>query len=157
LVRRRPGLLLAYANVDQLRGRLGSTAERLQAATTLLDLADPERPPPEEAAGLRAQADDLTALIHLYRGDGAGAVEEARRALPHASDRRSFLGGDVRMLIGLGLHLLGQHAEALRFLGQDADADAAGESSPREMYALALIHLAAGDHTATRYWAARLL
>lgn len=155
LVHERPGLLLAHAWMDNLRGRLASMEERLQAATALLDAASQGSDSLAEDAKLRAQADDLTALICLYRGDGASVVEAAQRASPQLRDPQSFLGGSARMLIGLGLHQAGRNAEALRFLG--GDADATSEPSPREMYALALIHLTDGDHLAARRWAARLL
>lgn len=155
LVQRRPGLLLAYANVDHWRGRVGSMGERLRAATALLDAAEPARS--SEASALRAQVDDLTALICFYRGDGAGVVEAAGRALPYFPDRESFLGGSTRMMFGLGLHQQGHHAEALRFLGAGAKDAATQTPTPREMYTLALIHLMAGELLAAQRWAARLL
>ena len=79
LTERRPGLLLAHSIVDHQRGRLASMVERHRAAVALLDAADPALPP-AKAAELRAQADGMTALVSLYRGDGAGAVAAARRA-----------------------------------------------------------------------------
>jgi LuxR family maltose regulon positive regulatory protein len=155
LVRRRPGLLLAYANVDHWRGRLVSTGERLRAAIALLDAAGPTRS--QEESALRAQADDLTALICFYEGDGAGVVEAARRALPHFPDRESFLGGSTRMMIGLGLHQQGDHAGALRILGAGTEGDATHTPTPRDMYTLAVIHLMAGELQAAQWWAELLL
>jgi ATP/maltotriose-dependent transcriptional regulator MalT len=151
LVRRRPGLLLAYAWVENMRARPAALAERLRAATALLDgAADAETAGP----ALRAQVYVLTALASMFRDDGAAAEAPARAALPLAPDRQSYLGGTARSLVGGCLYRRGRDDEALRFLGAGGD-DAAG---PRELLTLTQVtfhHV--GDIPDARRWAARLL
>ena len=130
LTRRRPGLLLAHAFVDQCRGRRASMAARLRAATALLDAADPALPP-AEAATLSAQAALLEGTICGWRGDGDGAVAAARRALAAFPDGQGYLGGSALFELGVGLHLLGQKDEALRALGDADDAARPPASAPR--------------------------
>jgi hypothetical protein len=84
LVRRRPGLLLAHANVDHWRGRLASMSERLRAATALLDAGDQALPPADEAI-FRAQADDLTALTCPCTGATAPGPWRRRGARCHTA------------------------------------------------------------------------
>jgi LuxR family maltose regulon positive regulatory protein len=151
LTARRPGLLLAHALIDQLRGRGASMAARLAAATALLDAGDRAAAPT-----LRAQADVVASALCCTLGDGAGAVAAGRRALPAFPDPHSYLGGAARCTIGMGLYQLGRRDEALRALGATAD-HAAARLAPQELFGLASVEFLAGDLRAARRWVELLL
>jgi len=122
-------LLVAHAYVRTVKWDVPGTGELVDEATALLSKPAPKRSAPA-GAGFQADVDALAAFVCCWRGNPAGAVEAATRALEVLPTRG---GGMTRWLATRykagGLVFTGREREAAALL-EETVKDARATRSP---------------------------
>jgi LuxR family transcriptional regulator, maltose regulon positive regulatory protein len=142
IVHSRPRLVLIYAWLAHQRMNWTDILRHCDRAEKLLDLS--EEPLPDEAA-LRGEIAAMRAAVSYWRGDGDGALEQARQALALLPAGHGMPQAMATVFEGAGLQLKGQIAEAFQVFHRAAFGDYGNGAHPRTMIGLVLLAFMVGD------------